>query len=320
MDTDLDLYRHEIRVSTNPLVRLSAIDISPDRPQRTFVFLHGFGGQARQWMYQLQKFSLENRVIALDLRGHGLSDKPSGGYDMPTLLADVETALETLKVNGRFVLIGHSFGGALATEFALNHPDRIEGLVLMATAGEFNLAPLFKLGLNLPNWLLRLIGPLTRNWLSAPPHALKPFYHTNLSKWTGWEKFAQIQVPTLVIRGHRDLVFDRPLFEKVAQSIPGAEEADIGVSGHMVMLERREAVDRAIERFLGGESRRSWRDDRPAAVKSGREALRRERPWLAHYEAGVPYTVGIPNITAHHLLRSAVRRFPLHTAIIFEGR
>jgi long-chain acyl-CoA synthetase len=320
MDIDLDLYRHEIRVSSHPLVRLSAIDISPDHPQRTFVFLHGFGGQARQWMFQLQKFSLENRVIALDLRGHGLSDKPSTGYDMPTLQADLETALQTLKVNPRFVLVGHSFGGALAAEFALNHPDRLEGLVLMATAGEFNLSPLFNLGLNLPNWLLRLIGPFTRNWLSSPPHVLKPFYHTNLSKWVGWDKFAQIQAPTLVIRGHRDLVFDQPLFEKVAQSIPGAEEADIGVSGHMVMLERREAVDRAIERFLGGESQRSWRDDKPAAVKSGREALRRQRPWLAFYETGVPFTIGIPNIPAHHLLRSAVRRFPLQSALIFEGR
>ena len=83
MNIDLDLYRHEVRVSTNPLVRLSAIDISPDRPQRTFVFLHGFGGQANQWTHQLQEFSLENRVIALDLRGHGLSDKPTSGYDMP---------------------------------------------------------------------------------------------------------------------------------------------------------------------------------------------------------------------------------------------
>ena len=56
MDIDLDLYRHEVRVSSNPLVRLSALDISPDHPQRTFVFLHGFGGQAMQWKYQVEFF------------------------------------------------------------------------------------------------------------------------------------------------------------------------------------------------------------------------------------------------------------------------
>jgi len=51
MDIDLDLYRPEVRVSTNPLVRLSAIDISPDHPQRTFVFMHRFDGQAEQGYY-----------------------------------------------------------------------------------------------------------------------------------------------------------------------------------------------------------------------------------------------------------------------------
>jgi len=319
MNIDLGLYRHEVRVSTDPLVRLSAIDISPDRPQRTFVFLHGFGGQASQWRYQLQQFSLENRVMALDLRGHGLSDKPSSGYDMPRIQADLEAALETLKVNSKFVLVGHSYGGAIVTDYAINYPERVEGLILMATAGEFKLNPLFRLGLNLPIWLLRMIGPFTRAWLSAPPHALKPFYHTNLSRWVGWDKFANLQVPTLVIRGHRDIVFERPMFEKVAESIPGAEDVDIRVSGHMVMLERREAVQRSIERFLEGESQRSWRDEKPASVISNRETLERERPWLAHYEAGVPYTIGIPNIPAHHLLRSAVRRFPKQTAVIFEG-
>ena len=125
MDIDLDLYRHEVRVSTNPLVRLSAIDISPDHPQRTFVFLHGFGGQAAQWHYQLQKFSLENRVIALDLRGHGLSDKHVRGFDMPQLIHDLETALTLLKVKGKFVLVGHSYGGAIATEYSLKHPDKV---------------------------------------------------------------------------------------------------------------------------------------------------------------------------------------------------
>ena len=92
MKIDLELYRHEIRVSTDPLVRLSVIDISPDRPQRTFVFLHGFGGQADQWRYQLQRFSLENRVIAPDMRGHGLSEKPTSSYDMPLLMDDLALA------------------------------------------------------------------------------------------------------------------------------------------------------------------------------------------------------------------------------------
>jgi long-chain acyl-CoA synthetase len=319
MDIDLDLYRHEVRVSVSPLVRLSAIDISPDRPQRTFVFIHGFGGQAAQWHYQMQKFAVENRVIAM--RGHGLSDKPASGYDMPQMVTDLETALTLLKVKGRIVLVGHSFGGAIVTEYALKNPERIDRLVLIATAGEFNLNPLFKFALNLPAWLLRLVGPLTRSWLHAPPHALKRFFQDNLSRWQGWGRFAQLTVPTLVIRGHRDLVFERPLFEKVTGSIPGAEEADIGVSGHMVMLERREAVDRSLERFVSSEGQRSWRDSssNPQKIKSGRETLRKERPWLENYEPGVPYTVGVPNIPVQQLLRSAVRRFPNQPAIYFEG-
>jgi long-chain acyl-CoA synthetase len=322
MYIDLDLYRHEVRVSTNPLVRLSAIDISPDHPQRTFVFIHGFGGQAEQWHYQLQKFSLENRVIALDLRGHGLSDRPSRGYDMPQLISDLETALILLKVKGKFVLVGHSFGGAIATEYALKHPDRVKRLILIATAGEFKLQPMLKLALSLPVWLLRLIEPFTRKWLFAPPSVLKQFYFQNMSQWNGWEKFSALQVPTLVIRGNRDLVFEQARFEKVTASIPGAEEADIGVSGHLVMLERRDAVERAIERFMPGERQRSWRDRRSSAdsKKEGRrDDIQRDRPWLDHYESGVPYTIGIPNIPLHHLLRSAVRRFPNHAAMLFEG-
>src|SRR5512145_501337 len=221
MDIDLDLYRHEVRVATNPLVRLSAIDVSPDHPQRTFVFIHGFGGQAEQWHFQMQKFAVENRVIALDLRGHGLSDKPGKGYDMPQVIQDLETALTLLKVKGKIVLVGHSFGGAVATEYALKNPDRVDKLILIATAGEFKLNAYFRFGLSLPNWFLRAIGPFTRRWLFAPPHALKQFYATNLSKWKGWDRLRALAVPTMVIRGNRDIVFERPLFAKVAASIPG---------------------------------------------------------------------------------------------------
>lgn len=321
MDVDLDLYRHEIRVSTNPLVRLSAIDISPDHPQRTFVFIHGFGGHAAQWQYQIQNFSLGNRVIALDMRGHGLSDAPLAGYDMERAIEDIETALTLLKVKGKFTLVGHSFGGAWSTEYAIKHPDRVERLILMATAGEFRLRPLFRFALSLPNWLLRSIGPFTRGWLAARPTVLKQIYARTLSKWAGWERFKCLEVPTLVIRGNRDAVFQKPLFARVTESIPGAEDADIGASGHMVMLERREAVNRAIERFLEGEGQRSWRETsgNTPTKKTERDPLRKSRTWLAHYEQGVPYTIAIPNIPVHHLLRSSVRLFPSRPAILFEG-
>lgn len=319
MDIDFDLYRHEIRISSDPLVRLSAIDVSPERPLRTLVFIHGFGGKAEQWQYQMQKFAMDNRVIALDLRGHGLSDRPASGYDMARIQLDLEAALAQLKVSTPFVLIGHSFGGAVVTDYALNHPENIEKLILIATAGEFKLKPLFKLGLHLPISILRLMEPFTRKWLHGPPHALKQFYLDNLSKWIGWSKFEKLEVAAMVIRGHRDLIFDRPLFEKVAKSIPGGEDVDIGASGHMVMLERREAVDRAISRFLEGATKKSWRDASFAAPKSSRDDLKRERVWLNQYEDGVPYTVDIPRIPAQHLLRSSVRRFPNNTAIYFEG-
>jgi long-chain acyl-CoA synthetase len=319
MDIDFDLYRHEIRASSDPLVRLSAIDVSPENPLRTIVFVHGFGGKAEQWQYQMQKFAMDNRVIALDLRGHGLSNKPTTGYDMPRLQLDLEAALTQLKVATPFVLVGHSFGGAIVTEYAVNHPENVEKLILIATAGEFKLKPLFHLALNLPSSILQVAGLFTKQWLHAPPHALREFYLRNLAIWSGWESFAKLTMPTLVIRGYRDIVFDKPLFDKVAGSIVDVEDVDIGTSGHMVMLERHEAVDRAIARFLKGESQKSWRDASMITPKSNRNKFKTERAWLNFYEDGVPYTVDVPRIPVQYLLRSSVRRFPNRPAILFEG-
>ena len=319
MNTDLELYRREIRVSSNPLIRLSVIDISPDYPRRTFIFLHGFGGQAIQWNQQIQTFSQENRVIALDSRGHANSDKPGSSYSMEEIQSDILAVFETLKITDSVILIGHSFGGAIATEFALKHPGKISQLILIATAGEFKLNPFLRFCLNLPTPILKLIQPYTSKWLFAPPHVLKAWYRNNLSQWNGWNLFTNLTVPTLIIRGHRDYLFARPQFERIAQLISNSDDVDIGSSGHLVMLERSDAVNRAIIRALDGE-KKSWREpDTLSLSKSSRDEIRRERPWVVHYEKGVPYTIGIPRIPLHHLLRSSVRRFPHRTAIIFEG-
>lgn len=317
MELDLALYRRQVRVATQPLVRLSAIDISPAHPKKTILFLHGYGGEAQQWQYQLRQFSFENRVIALDLRGHGNSDTPEKGYSMAQIQTDLENALDELDALGEIVLVGHSFGGALAAEFAVAHPERVSQLILIAVAGEFKLNPLYRALLRLPLPALRAIGPFVRGWLSAPPHVMYYWYHQNLREWNGWSLFRDISVPTMVVRGHLDIVFAQPLFEEVARAIPGADEVDVGASGHMVMLERREAVNRAIQRFLN-QDLGAWRDQ-SWTESDPRTELVRNRPWLANYEDEVPYTVGIPDAPLYQLLRSAANRFPLRTALVFEG-
>lgn len=319
MEIDLELFRRDVRVSSNPQVQLSVIDICPEQPQRTLVFIHGFGGKALQWQYQLLKFSKANRVIALDMRGHGQSDKPGGSYGMSQILADLEGLLNVLGVNEKFVLVGHSFGGAVASEFSCAHPERVERLILIATAGEFRLNPLYRLLLNLPAHFLRLLNPVTRGWLSAPADIIKAWYMDNLVTWNGWSLFRSLRLPTLVIRGHLDVVFEKPLFEEVARAIPDAEEVDVGASGHLVMLERREAVNRAIGRFLETQLSSRWGAD-SSSDDSDRAALVKERPWLSYYGSGVPFTIAIPRVPLFSLLHSAVRRFPSHIALAFEGK
>jgi long-chain acyl-CoA synthetase len=319
LEIDIELYRQEARVSIQPPVRLSVIDVAPDHPLRTMVFVHGFGGRAAQWKYQLQHFSTYGRVIAVDLRGHGLSDRPRSGYSMAHIQADLQGVLDTLGVTEPVVLVGHSFGGAIAAEFAAHHPHRVSHLVLIATAGEFRLNRLYRLALRLPAQTLQALAPFTRGWLGAPPHILKAWYASSLNAWNGWLLFRSLRVPTLVVRGHHDSVFEKPMFEEVARAIPVAEEVDVGASGHMVMLERREAVNRAITRFVET-TKISFSQAEVSPVDTQRSALVKERPWLAHYDEGVPYTIAIPRAPLHQLLGSTSRRFPKHTAIQFEGK
>ncbi len=108
MEIDLELYRHSVTVSQNPLVQLSAIDIAPESPEQTIVLIHGYGGHAKQWEYQLAEFSASNRVIALDLRGHGCSDKPAGRYTMDEIQTDLDAALPGAQPAGN-VRAGRAF-------------------------------------------------------------------------------------------------------------------------------------------------------------------------------------------------------------------
>lgn len=321
MQLGLELYREQVEVA--PGVTISLIEISPEAPEHTLLFLHGFGGNATQWRYQIQAFAERNRVIAPDLRGHGRSSRPRTGYDMESLIGDLERLLTARQVVEPLVVVGHSFGGAVATEYALRYPDRVQRLVLIATAAEFRLIWLYRLAARLPDpVLVTVLQPLLSGFVDAGLVSLKRMFHENLNHWKGWEKFDRLEMPVMIIRGERDSVFPQATFAHLAQVIPNAEDVNVGASAHMVMIERRDAVNRAIERFMErtGEARTqpSWRSGRPPAETRARLVV--ERPWLLHYESGVPHTIDVPRVPLPRLLDRAVRKFRYRPAIIYQGR
>jgi len=99
------------------------------------VFLHGLGGAQTTWANVLPPLVEQGKVIALDLPGHGQSDKPADGdYSVSGLTAQVIEALSTLKLPTA-VFVGHSLGGAVALHLALERPELVQGLVLVNSAG-----------------------------------------------------------------------------------------------------------------------------------------------------------------------------------------
>jgi pimeloyl-ACP methyl ester carboxylesterase len=108
---DLSLYRVEVPIRGLSDVKLSVVDLWPERAEKTIMFIHGYAGCAETWEFQINHFAREYRIIAPDLRGHGQSDAPFTEYTMSELVDDINSVAEMLNLPKKFVLIGHSFGG-----------------------------------------------------------------------------------------------------------------------------------------------------------------------------------------------------------------
>jgi len=98
------------------------------------LLVHGLASNARMWRGPARELArLGHPTVALDLRGHGRSDKPESGYDFPTMVEDLHGALEVLARRDRQwqrpVVVGQSMGGNLVLEFAANHPDALAAAV-----------------------------------------------------------------------------------------------------------------------------------------------------------------------------------------------
>jgi pimeloyl-ACP methyl ester carboxylesterase len=125
--TDLQITRIALPTGVELTVQLGGPeDAEP------ILFLHGFPESHRTWRKVLPDLARDFRVVAPDQRGFGASDKPEGveAYKTDRILEDLIALADALAL-GRFTLVGHDWGGAVAWLAALRHPDRIRRLVIV---------------------------------------------------------------------------------------------------------------------------------------------------------------------------------------------
>lgn len=118
----------ELKTANREGVDLRYLDTGTGEP--TLVFIHGWCCDQSTWRDQIEAFAPKHRIIAVDLRGHGQSDKPDQDYDIAGFADDMAWILREIGLD-RPVIIGHSMGGVTTLNLLRKHPDMARAAVLV---------------------------------------------------------------------------------------------------------------------------------------------------------------------------------------------
>jgi pimeloyl-ACP methyl ester carboxylesterase len=202
--------------------------------------------------------------VAIDLPGHGRSPGPGfrGVADYAHFVVELARALGW----DRFVLVGHSMGGAIALLTALYHPEYLAGLVLVDTGARLRVDP--ALLREAREAVLRSRSPGSdRAWAFAPSTPQEVVDAVNVltagtdpsvtyGDWIADDTFdvmsrvSQIQVPTLAVCGAEDRLTPVKYHRFLEAQIPGCRLTIIEQAGHWVFWEQPEAFTRAVRALL----------------------------------------------------------------------
>lgn len=276
--------------SQSQFIKIDGIEVHyQDRGEGTpiLLLLHGFMASVFTWREALKPLSQTGRVIAYDRPAFGLTERPmpenwhdENPYTIESqdrLLIHLLDQLETQRV----VLVGHSAGGTQALYTCLNHPDRVEALILVAPAVYFGSGtpswakPLLKtpqlrrlgplLVRSMPLWGKSLLDLAWHDSTRIKPEAIEEYsLPIQTENWDRavWEytlasrelnldtRLNEVQVPTLVITGDDDRIVPTRQSVRLAQEIPGAELVVLSNCGHMPQEECPQEFLEAVKAFL----------------------------------------------------------------------
>ena len=250
------------------------------------VLIHGIGASLFAWRLVFDQFAQNYTVYALDLKGHGLSDKPNTGDYSPFGMADlVAHFMDALEIDTAKI-IGLSMGGAIGAALAIRHPARVERLVLISAAGyalNYHVMPLIVRFASTPlgsavaafvlrqrkpiEWYLRscfydadrictpdmvdgyFLPLLTPGLGGVVPLLARDFGQTSLA-----HRLKEISAPTLIIWGQYDAVIPLHWGYRFQQDIANAELVVFPKCGHCPHEEIPEQFLEAVNRFFQREA------------------------------------------------------------------
>jgi len=240
------------------------------------VLVQGMGFDRSGWEPVLRKLRHRFRLVLVDNRGTGRSDRPAGSFAVADMAGDVVAVLDAAGV-GRAHVLGASLGGMVAQELAITHPERVDRLVLACTT------PGWPFGYPMPAASVRLIAAThgmpaeatlrrhTENALSARTVTDRPGLVDRLvefqrsrrpdektlsvqavagARYVGHRRQARIRARTLVLHGSADRVVDPRNARLLAGSIPGARLVTFPGLGHLLFWEDPDGFADAVTSFL----------------------------------------------------------------------
>jgi pimeloyl-ACP methyl ester carboxylesterase/creatinine amidohydrolase/Fe(II)-dependent formamide hydrolase-like protein len=255
------------------------------------VLIHGGQLDCRMWDDQFAAFSRDFRVIRYDVRGYGGSSQPDMLYSDADDLAGLLDYLGIDKAH----IVGLSLGGRIAIDLAVTHPARVRSLTL-AGPGLSGYEPPGGTETDLRMWNIikaaRDEGPekATALWLSDPFMApameqarlapgLRRIARENAHCWLGnpllqrpskppaAARLGEIQIPTLLVIGDRDVPQIKATAETLEKGIKGSTKVMVAGAGHMVNMEKPAAFNEAVLSFLRRQSPRSTSSAAPQVLR-----------------------------------------------------
>ncbi len=245
-------------------------DIVPDFSRgRAVLLLHGAGSNGHAWHYQYEHLGQHHSPIAPDLPGHGRS---SGVEGLPTIedyAAFTAALIDALKLDS-VVVAGHSMGGAIAMQLALQDPRRVSALVLVATAAKFEIPKE-----RIETWRSVAMGRMPQPFdnlgyspktIASKPEIIREGWAEQVrtdprvrwgdlvacSRFDLRDQLGRLDKPTLILAGADDTITPVTEAQSLRSLIPGASLEVVPEAGHRLTTERPDVVNSAIEQFLDG--------------------------------------------------------------------